>query len=75
MSISAFSSRRDLPMIRISLPYLFVLANSLEPLAGLTAGEARAAAVLKVWTAQAQLSMFLNSSVYAKAIRRFSRAW
>jgi hypothetical protein len=56
-------------MIRISLPYLFSLANALEPLASIQTGDARFETGVKVWGATAQLHGFLNSSVYGPAIR------
>ncbi len=57
------------PVIRISLPYLFSLANALEPLKSIKAGEARMSAGWKVFTAREHLDDLLNSSVYAPAMR------
>jgi hypothetical protein len=56
-------------MIRISLPYLFALANALEPLSSIRPDDQRGDTVVKIFQARQQLDGFLNSSIYISYIR------
>ena len=67
--MTAHTTRKGSPVIRISLPYLIGLANAIEPLSAIKLGDERFSAVLAIWSAQSGLHTFLNGSVFAPEIR------
>jgi hypothetical protein len=61
--------RRKLPMIKIFLPYVYSLAEALEPITAISTGSKYSDVVVSLYAARATIDTFLNHSVFAHNIR------
>ena len=69
MIAGAHNHKRRLPVIKISLPYLYRLAEELEPLARLQAGTKIQDNMYVIISANVSIDSLLTNSFYSSSLR------